>query len=204
MTSLLQLGAGLDGLIYLIVIVVWVIAQISSARNKRKEAAPPPSEPTGRSPMEEELKDLFKEITGSPAPERTSSAPPSVLRRRRQAMATRPARDASTQAAPRPPPLPADEEEPLPVFSTAPQMEPMTKPTRISSQGLHVKSMPIGLMSIDMPGMRLGLTPPDIEQVVPPIDLRTLRHRETLKHAILYNAILGPPKALQNHPPLHE
>ena len=206
--SLLPIAAGLEGVIWVIILVIWSVAQFiqkSRAAQRRPPQAPgrpPPLDPQPPPELDRELQELLRELTG-------------------QAPAGRPYQpeveeDTETAAEEMPPPAPTPAPRtPAPVYQSAPPpptpapASPTLKPSAVDwAESLDTAFAGSGRMpglTLKMPGINLrGLSPPITRgkaggRVSTP--LGDLRDRRTLRRMMLARMVLEPPAALRTSPP---
>lgn len=212
MTTLpLAAGIGIEGIIWVIILIFWAIAQVvqKSRGSQRRPGMPPrPS-----SPMQDELRELLEQLSGQPSrpvvepPEvrdltdeeleeevAVEPEPPPVQRRppppptqpSPPAPRGRPAVPAHRRSPP--PPRVIVEEELQPPFRPSPAVLadelPALKPVMVS-QVMH------------MPGMAMHVPASQMRHGRPAFNPRELRNPQTLRQVLLARMILDPAKSLE-------
>lgn len=219
MPLLPPIAAGWEGVIWVIILIFWGIAQaLQKSRNERRRNAPPaapprlPSQPP-RAPYrpvvdpEEQIRELLRELTGADpvvvepddVPEEIEPArppppppPPSV---RERLMGRVNQRRAQLEA----------EEARIPV--SVPLALPFDKQLALSvSNALETAMKPVAsnfisavhMRNIGINGMAMHL--PDVSgkvRTAPALSVGNLRNRSTLRQVILGRMILSQPRALE-------
>ncbi len=218
--TLLPIAAGNEGIIWVIILIVWSIVQFvqkSRAAQRRPPmrppGAPPPPPLRPTVPMETDLQELLRELTGQPSPleqedeveeeEPIRPEPPPV---RSTPPAPRPAQQLvqtlSTVTARR-----AELEQTGPAKEPLPQYVPSIGDLSEGkgSAFSHTGKMPGLIMKMPSVSLR-GISyrgsshPGQTASGGFTFDLASLRNRNTLRQMVIGQMILGKPKALDLSP----
>jgi hypothetical protein len=213
----LAAGVGIEGIIWVIILIFWSIAQYVQ-KNRAAQRRPPmrpgvPPPPPTRPPtqMETELQDLLRELTGQPPlarDEEESEVEPEPVRPAPPPPPPQPQRTLASARKPAPPAPPPVRRAPEP--AARPTLRPL-QPDYIASvgelsegmgaafahsgkmPGLTLKMPSVSLRGISFSGSsRLGHT------VMPTFKLSTLREPATLRQMMIGRMVLDKPKALDN------
>ncbi|MCS6772350.1 MAG: hypothetical protein NZ740_10055 [Kiritimatiellae bacterium] len=217
----LAAGIGIEELIWLVILIIWGIAQtLQKAREGRRAPPrpPPASRPSPASPLDEELRELLEQLSGRPSP------PTAEQRYEEVEVETEPAEPAP------PPPRPAAPEfRPPPLVVTPPVMSfPVTAPAAPSypstlnlegnqmtlsgvstsqpdetsgrtllRSALNAPGLSMRMKSLHFKGMsRLLSFNPSATRGPALVAARDLRNKRALRRAMLTKFILDPPRAL--------
>jgi len=207
MTTLpIAAGIGIEGIIWVIILIFWGIAQLVQ-KSRRPSQRPPGQPPRPVSPMENELRDLLEQLSGQPPrtveeepeelpaemEEEEEPAPP--VQRRPPPPPARPQRSAAPVRAVRPgssapyqilrevePERPRQPSPPL-LAEIADEM-PAMKPASVSQV-------------LSMRGMAMHIPVGQTRHGRPIFNPRELRNPHTLRQIVMARLMLDPPKALE-------
>lgn len=213
-------GVGIEGIIWIIILIFWSIAQYvqkSRAAQRRpplRPGQPPPPTPV-RPPtqMESELQDLLRELTGQtslPQEEELDeepASPPPLVHKQAQPPAPKPHQTLASarRAAVSPPPPPAPRRPPV----VSPPDESVL-PEYVASVGDLSEGMGAAFAnSGKMPGLTLKMRSVSLRGVsysgsanpgrsgMQSFSLSSLQNRKTLRQMVIGRMILDKPKALE-------
>ena len=218
-------GVGIEGIIWIIILVFWSIAQyVQKSRAAQRRPPLRPGMPTSTTParpptqMDNELQDLLRELTGQgpttledDEPETVSAPPPTPPMRRRPAPPPPPfAKPHQTLASARraeivPPPPRVPRYEP----AATPPAESI-RPEFVASVGDLSEGMGAAFASSGkMPGLTLKMRSVSLRGVsysgsanpgrsgMQSFSLSSLQNRKTLRQMVIGRLILDKPKALE-------
>lgn len=218
-------GIGIEGIIWLIILIFWGIAQaVQQSRRGKPGSAPPPSRRTP-TPIDNEIREMLEQLSGRPAGNATSETrgdlltdeaeeemepppPPPPPIRRPQPQRPPHIRRAQRQPVFIPPPPIAPAQQPEPAWSVTPayntaEIKPMISAEDFAAAGLSLRSglnapgISLRMKGMDLRGMAMMRSGGHSRQHgTPTLDLAELRQPATLRKAVLAKAILDPPRAL--------
>ena len=213
MTPPLQLAAsGFDAIFYLIVFVIWIVAQLGAAQRKRARRAtetppvlprhreepglPPPvlrEAPATPPSLDAEMRELFERMTGVPAPPPQQPPPmpaPAQMRPSAGGQPSKPRRAKPVRPAPQPvpPPLqvPAAAAAAVEAIEVAPRM-------RMTMQSLNMQLPKVRLPTF----LTRSAVSPQSAGSGAVHRMEFLRQRGVLREVMLARAVLEPPKGLE-------
>lgn len=217
-------ASGFEAIFYLIVFVIWVAAQIGSARRKRAQqeeavgTEPPPMpaprrtgtppvlrEAPGPTNVDQEIRDLFERMTGVPAPPLETPPParapvprPQPGHATRTAGAHRPQKTRPSaqrpQRAVEHPPPLRPSRAPEPVES--PQMPAVV--TEMQPMRISMKSLNVQLPKVRLPTfLTRSAVSPQSSGAGRLSRMAFLKDRGVLREVMLARAVLDPPKGLE-------
>jgi type IV secretory pathway VirB10-like protein len=195
-------GGGIEGLIYFIIIALWVLGKVLRKKKpEERQAAPRRSyEPQpSESEIPPDLREMLETLTGQkfeparapppPAPSRVEGPPPvpsDIPKRRKQAaaVAERKAELAAESAE-------LAEQEKKFYAQAASRNRPDAALT------VAMRSISAGMKIIQTPALRAGIAVTMSAQSSDPSELNFLKDREALRRAIICREVLGKPKAFE-------
>lgn len=200
-------GIGIEGIIWIIILVFWGIAQM--VQKSRRGKSPPGTPARPASPMETELRDLLEQLSGQPprssrvdvpqpqveeedeepvpAPIQRSPAPPAAQRPPSLTIRHRPGPSPSRPNRPSPPVVQERPAMPMPtlaMLAEAAEDLPALKPASVSQV-------------LSMRGMAMHVPVGQTRHGRPVFNPRELRHPQTLRQMILARMVMDQPKALE-------
>lgn len=212
-------GIGIEGIIWLIILIFWGIAQaVQKSRNARRPGGPAaPGRPAA--PFDDELREMLEQLSGrSAAPERGEfveeielederPAPPPPPRPkpppppRREPRPPRPVQHAHARPPQRPsrplPPIEPLEPGAIPEMAAAISAEDFAAASASLRSGLNAPGLSMRMKGMRMQGIAtMPSGNPSGRHGAPLLTLRDLRDERQLRRAILAKAILDPPRGL--------
>jgi len=196
---LTRADSGIEGLIYVIILIIWGISQAIRKGRKLDPSSPAPAAPRVPGEMPDELREMLETLTGQklepvsappPPPPVVADAPRRVDRvPKRRASAPQPAQRYA------PPPLRLQPEEPI-------QVELSNELPRSVIASLTLKGLTSSMKSVRIPTANTGMAMPMASHYgtgrgTPVLDLRD---RSQMRKAMMGRILLGPPKALEASP----
>ena len=203
MPPVTRADSGIEGIIYVVILIIWGIAQAIRKGRQGSEPGPGPAIPP-RAPnqMPDELREMLETLTGQKnEPVRAPPPPPPVPAQAAPRRDRVPRRRAPVpQATPRmaPPPPPPRQQPDLPPI----QVELPRELPRSVVASMTMKGMTAGMKSVRLPTASAGMAMHMASNFTPNrgIPALDLRDREKLKQAMMGRILLGPPKALEASP----
>jgi hypothetical protein len=194
-------------IIYLFIVFIWVLARLAGQGKRRKQQPPAgaPGVPPRRRPpvISDDLREMLETLTGqkleipeAPAPPPPPATPPRATPMRGLAAARRQEqerqrRERRVALAPTPPP-------PL-VYATEPAL-PASEPPAVTHAGAR-KGSAMAMVAVPVQSTSFRIAHMGSSRVgLPPGWLADLKQAKTLRNAVVYETILGPPKAYGEKP----
>ncbi len=210
----------MENVIYIVLAIVWVIVQIAARSARKNKPAKPPELPPfhrdvpesadrGRPPAldpEEELRRFLRELSGAPAEPRPAAAPPPISppARARPPMAATAAPTTGRGGKAwrkRHPVAPAADAVPLPPPDSTPAAVPAETPTQVTL--LEDRTAP-AMGTVSMAAVPMAAVQPFRSVTFSAGGPSRMRRRTALprgrgawSRAVIYQAVLGPPRGLQ-------
>jgi hypothetical protein len=200
MQPVTRADSGIEGIIYLVILIFWGISQAIKKGRKGNQPTSNPTAPQVPGEMPQELREMLETLTGQKIEPVRAPPPPPPLpaatapRRDRAPKRRMPAPQATTR--PSPPPSRWLAESP------AIQVELSNEIPRSVVASLTLKGLTSSMKSVRIPTANTGMAMPMASHYgtgrgTPTLDLRD---RDKLRQAIMGRIILGPPKALEDSP----
>lgn len=197
---LIRADSGIEGIIYLVILIFWGISQAIRKSRRSNEPTPDSSAPQAPGEMPQELREMLETLTGQKfEPVRAPPPPPplpaaAVPRRDRVPKRRAPVPQTATRPTPPPPRWQAEE----PVI----QVELSHEIPRAAVASMTLKGLTSSMKSVRIPTANTGMSMPMASHYgtgrgTPALDLRD---RDKLRQAIMGRILLGPPKALEASP----
>ncbi len=197
MSPEIRADSGIEGLIYLVILLFWGISQAIRKSRKGGQPAPGPEAPSGPGEMPQELREMLETLTGQKIePVRAPPPPLPVEMPRRERVPKRRAQAPQIVQRPAPPPPRWQKDEPII------QVELSHELPRSVVASLTLKGLTSSMKSVRIPTANTGMAMPMASHYgtgrgTPVLDLRD---RKNLRKAIMGRILLGPPKALESSP----
>lgn len=211
----LAAGVGIEGIIWIIILIFWSIAQYVQ-KNRTAQRRPPvrpgqPPPPPARppTPMETELQDLLRELTGQPPvmqeqEEEVELEPEPV----RPPPTPPPQRTLASARKPAPPAPPPVRRAPEPVVRSTLRPPPSDTTASVGelSEGMgaafaHSGKMPgltLKMPSVSLRGISFSGSSRPGQTPSPVLKLSSLRQPATLRQMVIGRLVLDKPKALES------
>ncbi len=214
MQRLWSADSGLENLIYIVVAIVWFVIQIAAQNAKRrKRQLPPPTMPMGEPPPpppsvldpEEELRRFLKELSGesAPPPRPTPRAPPPTPSTAPPPPTFAPPPEIPPPPAATPPPI----ARPKPARPAVSRKRPAAPPPLpreevVAAQTSERAADAVAPVSPTAPVSGLAFQGVAAFPIAASARRRRRRvslpmGRSALRRAVLYQTLLGPPRALE-------
>jgi hypothetical protein len=207
MTTLpIAAGIGIEGIIWVIILIFWGIAQVVQ-KSRRPSQRPPGQPPRPVSPMENELRDLLEQLSGQPprtvveeaeelpAEMEEEEEPPPPVQRRPPPPPARPQRTAASVRAVRP-----GSPAPYQIFREVEQELPREPSAallaEIADEMPALKPASVSQV-LSMRGMAMHIPVGQTRHGRPIFNPRELRTPHTLRQIVMARLMLDPPKALE-------
>ncbi len=193
MNTIVQAGA--EELIWIVVGIFWVIAQIAggAAKKKRASSRPPPENEGGGKAPEDPFADLMRKLAGV----QEIKAPDLPRSELRSATGAPP----KTVDAVRTPHL----REEIPVPKPAPTPKPIPKPVEVAEVDIRptMSSFRSVMPAMKLPAMKLSFQPSGKSTEISPIlgNIINPADKSTLRRAMLSHVVLGKPRGLDHWSP---
>ena len=220
-----SLALDVGGLIYMVIVVIWILARIKSAKKSDDPATE--DRPAQMPPLNDDIRDLLETLTGQrlerpqapppivvretasgevavppPIPQRRSSGRPQNPRQNRLERKLAEARaraEAHRQAVEAADAKPVVTPVPPPVLEVE-HSGPAEVTATVHSPGarMSMRTITTRITPIKLPTIRMGLSSGMMrESAHPLLESTELHERATLRRTIISQMVLGPPKALE-------
>ena len=215
------LALSLDSIVYIIIVIFWVLANVSRQKKRRRDLEEMPNEPPpiprGGRPMDDELREMIETLTGQKLDRPQAPTPPPLVEHPPGPRAPQPSpsqlskhvrpdrdrRHVRRQPA-SPPPTPAaatavraaqaEQSARLEVLSNASAAAANVQ----TAMTMTIKTVANRMKPINLPSLRMGVSGGEhLGHARPLVSASDLKDPETLRRAVIFQTIVGPPKALE-------
>ncbi|MFH0908434.1 MAG: hypothetical protein V1929_06710 [bacterium] len=196
---LTRADSGIEGIIYIVILIIWGISQAIRKSRKGDQPMPGPAVPRPPNQMPDDLRTMLETLTGQKFEPIRAPPPPPPL-----PTDVAPCRDRVPRRR-APVPQAVQMRSPPPRWqpeATAIQVELSHEIPRSVVASLTLKGLTSGMKSVRIPTANTGMAMPMASHFgtgrgSPVLDLRD---RNRLRRAIMGRILLGPPKALASSP----